>query len=103
MPNLTQTCTQCSKQFYIIEQEQAFLQQKQFPLPTQCPSCRQLRRLKLRGGERALFRATCQKCAKEIIVSYDPTTVTNPILCKQDFEQYLAETDLIVKDPLPES
>lgn len=101
MPNITQTCAQCNKQFIILEREQKFLQMKQLPLPTQCPACRQARRLKLRGG-RTLFKTTCQTCGKEMIVSYDPQMVTNAILCKEDYEKYFQEHDPIITDPLPE-
>ncbi|MBA3723430.1 MAG: zinc-ribbon domain containing protein [Candidatus Levybacteria bacterium] len=102
MANITQTCTVCSKQFLVIDKEQQFLQEKSLPLPTNCPTCRQTRRLKLRG-ERALYRAKCSKCDKEIIVSYDPKTVTNQILCKHDYEQYFLENDPIITDPLPDA
>ena len=101
MANINQTCSKCSKQFLVIDHEQKFLQEKGLPNPTQCPSCRQLRRLMLRGG-RTLYKATCQKCSKEIIVSYDPQKVTNTILCKKDYDQYFMENDTIIKDPLPE-
>lgn len=102
MANITQTCARCQKQFLVIDQEQNFLKLKGLPLPPHCPSCRQMRRLFLRGGTRALFRATCQKCGKPIIVPYDPKTVTNAILCKTDYDQYMAEHELIIKDPLPQ-
>lgn len=101
MANITQTCTKCQKQFLIIDQEQKFLNDKGLPNPIMCPACRQTRRLLLRGG-RQLFKAKCQKCGKDIIVSYDPSTVTQTILCKQDFEQYMSENDAIITDPLPE-
>lgn len=99
MANLTQTCTKCGKQFLIIDQEQAFLQQKGLPLPVVCPTDRQLRRLALRGG-RQLFKTKCQKCGKEIIVSYDPATVKNMILCKEDYLKYFEENDPVLKEPL---
>lgn len=101
MANITQTCTKCGKQFLIIDQEQQFLTQKGLSLPTQCPSCRQLRRLSLRGG-RQLFKAKCQKCGKDIVVSYDPQKVKQAIYCKEDYEKFFMENDPIIKDPLPE-
>lgn len=102
MATITQTCKTCGKQFLIIEQEQKFLQEKGLTLPIICPSCRQTRRLKLRG-ERALYRTKCATCGKEIIVSYDPVKVTNQILCTKDYEQYFLENDPIISDPLPEA
>jgi len=98
--NRTQTCTNCSKQFLIIDKEQEFLKEKNLPLPLQCPSCRQLRRLTLRG-QRNLYKTKCHKCSKEIVVSFDPERVKNIILCKQDYEQYFMENDPIIKTPLP--
>jgi len=80
--------------------EQAFLKERGFPNPTQCPSCRQMRRLNLRGG-RELHKAICQECGKETIVSYNPATVTQKILCKKDFDDYWTKNDAILSDPLP--
>lgn len=98
----TYTCTKCNKQFLVIDQEKAFLTERDLPFPTQCSSCRQMRRLELRGGERALWKTKCQKCGKDIIVSYDPAKTKNQILCREDYQRYFEETDVIVKDPLPD-
>lgn len=98
----TQTCTNCQKQFLVIEKEQKFLMERGLPLPTNCPSCRQTRRLKLRG-ERVLYKATCAKCAKVIIVTFDPKTAPNQILCRSDYQQYFLENDPIINEPLPEN
>lgn len=102
MASITQNCTTCKKPFLIIDQEQQFLKEKDLSLPTMCPGCRQMRRLSLRGSERALFRTKCQKCGKEIIVAFDPQKVTNAILCQADYDQYFTENDPIIQDPLPE-
>ena len=102
MQNITATCVKCGKQFLILEKEQKFLQDKGLPLPTLCPSCRQLRRLTLRG-ERSLYKTKCQKCGKEIVVSYDPSTMKSSIYCREDYERYFAENDPIITDPLPDS
>jgi len=101
MANITQTCTRCKKQFLVIDLEQKLLNSKGLPLPTQCPSCRQLRRLSLRGG-RQLFRSKCQKCSKDIIVSFDPQSVKQAIYCKEDYAKFFEENEPIIKDPLPE-
>ena len=103
MASITKTCEKCNKNFLIINQEQKFLAGKNLPPPAHCPSCRQLRRLMLRGAERALHKTTCHKCGKEIIVSYNPKTVKNIILCKKDYQQYFMENDPIIKDPLPDA
>lgn len=102
MASITATCTKCSKQFLIIDQEQAFLKEKNLSLPTMCPPCRQTRRLMLRGNARELFKSKCEKCGKDIIVSFDPAKATSPIFCKQDYEQYLSDHDVLLTDPLPE-
>lgn len=101
MASITKTCAKCSKQFNIIDQEQKFLTNKGLPFPNNCPSCRQLRRLALRGG-RQLFRAKCQKCSKDIITSYDPQSTSQMILCKEDYDQYTSENSPIITDPLPQ-
>lgn len=102
MASITQTCKKCNRRFLVIDQEQKFLTEKNLSFPTHCPSCRQLRRLMLRGSERGLYKTTCQKCGREIIVSYNPKTVDNIILCKNDYAQYFAENDAIIKEPLPD-
>ncbi|RJQ25855.1 hypothetical protein C4577_04535 [Candidatus Parcubacteria bacterium] len=102
MAAITQSCAKCGSQFLIIDQEQKFLASKNLPLPKNCPGCRQMRRLMLRGGERRLYKTNCQQCNKEIIVAYDPQKVTNKILCKQDYDKYFLENDAIIKEPLPE-
>jgi hypothetical protein len=101
MAAITASCQKCSKQFLVIDQEQQFLREKGLPNPVQCPACRQERRLALRGG-RQLFRTKCQKCGKDIVTSYDPEKATSIILCREDYEKYNAETDLIVNEPLPD-
>lgn len=101
MAVITQTCTKCQKQFHVIDPEQAFLKEKNLPLPSQCPTCRQMRRLSLRGS-RQLFKTPCQKCGKEIIVSFDPKSAKNPIYCRKDYDQFFADHDPMITDPLPE-
>jgi hypothetical protein len=38
----------------------------------------------------------------DIIVAFDPQSITNPIYCKKDYDQYFMENDPIISDPLPE-
>lgn len=102
MANIVQTCGQCNRQFLVIDQEQKFLQEKMLPLPSNCPACRQDRRLQLRGN-RKLYKSTCQKCGKEIVVSFDPQNVQQQILCRRDYDQYWMDTEPIIDDPLPEA
>lgn len=101
MANQTLTCAKCGNKFLVIEQEKKFLSEKGLPFPSNCPTCRQTRRLSLRGG-RQLFKSKCQKCDKDIVTSYDPTKVKQVILCKEDYEKYFEENDPIIKEPLPD-
>ncbi len=94
MADRTATCTTCGKKFLIIDQEQEFLKKKGLPLPTLCPSDRQLRRLEGRG-QRSLFRTTCQECGSSMVTSYDPTNVTSKILCKACYLAYFEKNDPI--------
>ncbi len=66
-----QTCTQCSSQFDISDQDVAFYQKVGAPNPKTCPRCRMQRRFAYRN-ERALFAGTCGKCNKAIISLYNP-------------------------------
>ena len=50
MPNLTTKCKRCTKDFLIIDQEQAFYKKKDLPMPDNCPECRQKERLLLWGN-----------------------------------------------------
>lgn len=101
MTNQTLTCAKCGNKFIVIEQEQNFLNEKSLPPPTRCPSCRQLRRLSLRG-DRQLYKSKCQKCGKGIVVSYNPQKVKQAIYCKEDYEKWFMENDPIIKEPLPD-
>lgn len=101
MTAITQSCTNCEKQFLIIDPEQKFLQEKGLPNPSQCFSCRQERRLALRS-ERNLYKTNCQKCGKQIIVAFDPQKTQNTVYCKTDYDQYFMENDPIITEPLPE-
>jgi DNA-directed RNA polymerase subunit RPC12/RpoP len=102
MATINQVCAKCGRQFLVIDQEQEFLSKKGISFPTSCPSCRQLRRLSLRGGERALYKTKCQQCGKEIITSFDPNKTPNKILCKEDYEKYFSENEALIADPLPQ-
>ncbi|MFC1655651.1 zinc-ribbon domain containing protein [Patescibacteria group bacterium] len=63
------TCAECKRQFLIIPQEKMFYTKKKLPVPSNCPECRQKRRL-LQRNERKLHRRTCDKCKKNIISTY---------------------------------
>ncbi|MFH0773739.1 MAG: zinc-ribbon domain containing protein [bacterium] len=95
MENIKQSCKTCGKEFWIIKQEQEFLQKMSLPLPTNCPGCRELRRIKERG-ERNLYRTTCNTCKKSIIVAYDPKTETRQILCKTCYLEWFEKNPVLI-------
>ncbi len=97
MPSTKKPCRTCGKEFLIIEQEQKFINERGLPLPDECPTCRQARREKLRGG-RKLYRAKCQDCKKDIIVSYEPSTIKSKILCFDCYKKYTESHDFIIKE-----
>lgn len=96
MEPIKKTCQKCSKDFWVIAQEQEFLQRIDLPLPVNCPNCRQARRLQERG-ERTLYRTTCQQCNKNIIVSYDPAKETRRILCRECYRDYFEKNSALVE------
>jgi CxxC-x17-CxxC domain-containing protein len=93
-------CAKCGKNFLIIAQEKKFLKKKGLPLPDNCPTCRQARRLALRS-QRKLVKSKCDKCGKAIVITFDPVK-DQPVYCKKCFREYYDKTDLIIKEPLPE-
>lgn len=95
MADITQTCVQCGKKFLVIDVEQEFLKKKRLPIPTLCPTDRQARRLAGRG-ERTLYKTTCRECSATVITSYDPKTVTSPVLCRTCYEAYFDKNDPII-------
>ena len=40
-----ETCTQCSSQFKITEEDKKFYKDLEVPSPSKCPECRLIRRL----------------------------------------------------------
>lgn len=93
MENIKKVCVSCQKEFLVVTQEQEFLAKMGLPHPVKCPPCRQEARLKLRG-ERRLYRTTCQKCNKSIIVTYDPAKETRQIFCKECYLDYLEKQEI---------
>lgn len=97
MEPIKKICASCNKEFWVIKQEQEFLQKMDLPHPTNCPGCRESRRLASRG-ERQLFRTTCQTCNKSIIVTYDPQKETRKILCKPCYLDWFEKNPVLLKD-----
>jgi len=95
MEPIKKTCAKCQKDFWIIKQEQEFLQKMNLFHPVDCPGCRQERRLKDRG-ERNLYRTVCQKCNNNIIVFYDPKRETRRILCKECYLDFFEKNPVLI-------
>lgn len=64
-------CADCAKPFRVISQELAFYKKQGLWLPSKCPNCRHLERLKIRKP-RFLWKDKCAKCAKIINSSANP-------------------------------
>jgi len=94
MEDIKISCQKCNKDFLIIKQEQEFLAKVGLPLPKMCPTCRQTERLKARG-ERKLYRTVCQKCGKNIIVTYNPKAQKSQILCKKCYLDYFEKENVL--------
>lgn len=72
---MIQSCLNCSQNFEVLPEDLLFYEKistvingKKFllPAPTQCPSCRQQRRIALRN-ERFLHKRNCDLCGKNIV------------------------------------
>ncbi|MEI7764989.1 MAG: hypothetical protein WCI93_00220 [bacterium] len=63
------TCQNCKADFTIEVDDFNFYQKMKVPAPTFCPECRLIRRL-ARRNERVFYRATCEKCNKNIITVF---------------------------------
>jgi len=84
-------CHRCSKQFLVIDQEESFLGDRGWPLPTQCPDCRQARRMALRNP-RKLCKTTCNSCQQEIIVTFERKE-GDTVYCKEHYLKWLDGSD----------
>lgn len=62
----TKSCKNCSIQFSIAPEDEAFYSKMKVPSPTLCPACREQRRMTWRN-ERTLYNRTCDMCGQDII------------------------------------
>lgn len=92
MEEVTQTCNRCGRKFLVIKQEREFLDKKGLPLPTTCPTDRQINRIKNRG-ERQLYKTTCQECGNNVVTSYDPQKAKSKILCQKCFADFFDKNE----------
>jgi len=64
-------CEDCGKNYQIIKKELDFLRRMNFPIPQQCPLCRDRARIKLLNPI-DVYKRKCAKCDKGIETSYAP-------------------------------
>ena len=87
-------CSECGEEFLIIDQEEAFYKEKDFPLPDMCPKHRRERRVSDRH-ERELYGYNCDNCGKDIVVAFKPPKDWT-IYCKKCYQKYHGENDCIL-------
>lgn len=94
---MQKSCTECSTQYEIPEDEQKFHEEMDVPPPAQCPHCRFVRRLNDRNA-RILYKRKCDLSGKEFISPYSdvPFPVYQPdewLADKWDECDYAKEID----------
>ncbi|MBI2415985.1 MAG: hypothetical protein HYV33_05000 [Candidatus Kerfeldbacteria bacterium] len=67
----TSECQQCYKMFKFLNEERAFYQAQQLPLPRICPKCRHIWRMTLRNP-RQLWNRQCVRCSITVQSTYSP-------------------------------
>jgi hypothetical protein len=78
-------CMDCGKNYKIIEQEFNFYKKINLPIPRQCPTCRHLRRIKIRTPQK-LWERECFSCKKSLKSSYDPSR-SEKIYCDECYNK----------------
>lgn len=66
-------CTQCKKEFEIMDEDKAFYVKIDVPEPRLCPPCRDRRRW-ASGNDLSLSMRSCDLCKKQTISMYSPTS-----------------------------
>lgn len=74
MTNISKTCRVSGKEFVITDEDQAFYEKMEVPLPTLCPEERMRRRLAFRN-ERYLYHRKCDLSGKELITIFPPENI----------------------------
>lgn len=67
------TCKKCQQGFTITDQDKAYYAKIEVPMPTWCPTCRQMRRMIWRN-ERQLFRRTSSKSGQSMVSMFPEGT-----------------------------
>lgn len=78
-------CADCGKNYQIIQKELDFLRRINFPIPKQCPLCRDRARIKLLNPM-DIYDRQCAKCNKNIKTSYSPDR-PEIVYCEKCYQQ----------------
>jgi len=78
-------CTECNRNYKIIQQELLFYRKMSIPLPRKCFYCRHQNRITRRGPYKFWDRA-CAKCEKQIRTSYAPER-PEIVYCEKCYQQ----------------
>src|SRR5437762_3243360 len=76
---MIKNCFQCGISFTLTDADKAFLQQIDVPEPSQCPECRNLRRLS-HINDSILYNRPCDHCGKSF-VSTIPLPSAYTVIC----------------------
>ncbi len=88
-------CTKCGNDFLIIDQEEKFLLDHNWPFPEMCPEDRQARRMALRDP-RKFHKEKCDTCGKEVIGTYTKKK-GDRVLCHEHWMEWYQSSDHLVK------
>ena len=78
-------CNSCGKNFRIIEKELVFLRRFNLPIPRDCPSCRDLARIRQMNPIK-IFERNCDKCKESMKTSYAPDKL-EIVYCEKCYQQ----------------
>src|SRR3989344_1003637 len=81
-------CANCGKNYQIIKKELQFLRRFNFPIPRQCPLCRDRARI-ASLNPMAIYKRVCAKCEKVIDTSYAPGR-PEIVYCEQCYQAEVA-------------
>ena len=81
MDRASAKCQNCKTDFLLVADDFSFYEQMNVPAPTMCPDCRLQRRYTWRN-ERALYKAICGLCKKNMLAGY-PEVRTYEVYCRE--------------------
>jgi hypothetical protein len=80
-------CNSCGKNYQIIPKELQFLRRFNFPVPHDCPLCRDRNRIK-QMNPMETYQRSCAKCNADIQTSYAPNR-SEIVYCEKCYQQEL--------------